>query len=97
MRKVLHTSGKDRCFGEVEFEIWLDSKKQLVRHEVHGGRWLTVDEYEPTWLRPRHASRKPLAADGSPIRGRSAGSSRTEMQANTPRWRQCAPIEVRSN
>jgi hypothetical protein len=46
VRKVLHTSGKGRCFGEVEFEIWLDGKKQLVRQEVHGGRWLSVDEYE---------------------------------------------------
>jgi hypothetical protein len=46
VRKVVHTSGKGRCFGEVEFEIWLDSKKHLVRQEVHGGRWLSVDEYE---------------------------------------------------
>ncbi len=46
VRKVVHTSGKGRCFGEVEFEIWLDSKKRLVRQEVHGGRWLSVDEYD---------------------------------------------------
>jgi hypothetical protein len=46
VRKVLHTSGKGRCFGEVEIEVWLDSKKRLVRQEVHGGRWLSVEEYE---------------------------------------------------
>ena len=46
VRKVLHTSGKGRCFGEVEFELWLDSKKRIVRQEVHGGRWLTAEEYE---------------------------------------------------
>jgi hypothetical protein len=45
VRKVLHTSGKSRCFGEVEIEVWLNSKKNLVRHEVHGGRWLSADEY----------------------------------------------------
>jgi hypothetical protein len=46
VRKVLHTSGKGRCFGEVEFELWLDSKKRIERYEVHGGRWLTAAEYE---------------------------------------------------
>ena len=45
VRKVLHTSGKSRCFGQVEVELWLDSKKKLQRTEVQGGRWLTVDEY----------------------------------------------------
>ncbi len=44
-RKVLHTSGKHRCFGEVEVELWLDAKKQVVRNEVKGGRGLTADEY----------------------------------------------------
>jgi hypothetical protein len=45
VRKVLHTSGKGRCFGEVEVEVWLDAKKKLVRQEVHGGRWLSAGEY----------------------------------------------------
>jgi hypothetical protein len=45
VRKVLHTSGKDRCFGQVEIELWLDSNKRVVRHEVQGGRWLTAEEY----------------------------------------------------
>ena len=45
VRKVLHTSGKGRCFAEVEVEAWLDSSKRLLRHEVHGGRWLTAEEY----------------------------------------------------
>jgi hypothetical protein len=45
VRKVLHTSGKSRCFGQVEVELWLDSKKQVTRHEVQGGRWLTAEEY----------------------------------------------------
>lgn len=46
VRKVLHTSGKSRCFGEVEVEVWLDGKKRVVRQEVHGGRWLSSDDYE---------------------------------------------------
>ena len=45
VRKVLHTSGKSRCFGQVEVQIWLDSKKQISRTEVQGGRWLTSEEY----------------------------------------------------
>ncbi|MFO7631493.1 MAG: hypothetical protein R6W76_03080 [Caldilinea sp.] len=45
VRKVLHTSGASRCFGQVEVQVWLDSKKQIKQHEVQGGRWLTADEY----------------------------------------------------
>jgi hypothetical protein len=45
VRKVLHTSGKSRCFGQVEVELWLDGKKHVTRHEVQGGRWLTAEEY----------------------------------------------------
>jgi hypothetical protein len=45
VRKVLHTSGKSRCFAEVELELWLDGNKKVLRQEVHGGRWLTADEY----------------------------------------------------
>ena len=46
VRKVLHTSGRDRCFSEVEVQLWFDSKKQISDHEVSGGRWLTADEYD---------------------------------------------------
>ena len=46
VRKVLHTSGKNRCFGQVEIEVWLDSGKKIERHEVQGGRWLTKEEYQ---------------------------------------------------
>ena len=45
VRKVLHTSGRSRCFAEVEIEAWLDSNKRLLRQEVHGGRALTAEEY----------------------------------------------------
>lgn len=45
VRKVLHTSGASRCFGQVEVQVWLDGKKQIARHEVQGGRWLTAEEY----------------------------------------------------
>ena len=26
-------------------QLWLDSKKQVTRHEVQGGSWLTAEEY----------------------------------------------------
>ncbi len=45
VRKVLHTSGERRCFGQVEVQLWLDSQKQITTHEVQGGRWLSADEY----------------------------------------------------
>ena len=45
VRKVLHTSGLDRCFSEVEVQLWFDNRKQISDHEVSGGRWLTADEY----------------------------------------------------
>jgi hypothetical protein len=45
VRKVLHTSGAGRCFGQVEVQVWLDSKKQIKQHEVQGGRWLTAEEF----------------------------------------------------
>ncbi len=45
VRKVLHTSGERRCFGQVEVQLWLDGKKQITKHEVQGGRWLSADEY----------------------------------------------------
>ena len=46
VRKVLHTSGERRCFGEVEIQVWLDRNKKIVAHEVSGGRWLDADEYK---------------------------------------------------
>ena len=44
-RKVLHTSGKHRCFSQMEVQVWFDSKKNLVRHQVSGGKWLSAEEY----------------------------------------------------
>ncbi len=45
VRKVLHTSGKKRCFGQVEVELWFDNRRNFLRHQVTGGKWLTADEY----------------------------------------------------
>lgn len=50
-RKVLHSSGKDRCFAQVEVEVWFDSHKRIVRQEVQGGRWLTSEEYHAELMR----------------------------------------------
>lgn len=44
-RKVLHTSGERRCFGQVEVQLWLNQNKEIAHHEVEGGRWLTAEEY----------------------------------------------------
>jgi hypothetical protein len=44
-RKVLHTTGEHRCFSQVEINLYFNQDKQIVHHEVEGGRWLTSDEY----------------------------------------------------
>lgn len=44
-RKMIQSSGANRCFAQVEVELWFDSNRVLLRHEVHGGRWLTETEY----------------------------------------------------
>ena len=45
-RKVLATSGRNRCFDQVEIELWFNQGKQVAEHQVVGGRWLEADEYE---------------------------------------------------
>ena len=50
-RKVLQGSGKNRCFTQVEVEIWFDRNKNVSRYEVNGGRWLSAEEYEEELVR----------------------------------------------
>ena len=50
-RKVLQGSGKNRCFTQVEVEIWFDRGKKVSHYEVTGGRWLTAEEYEEELIR----------------------------------------------
>jgi hypothetical protein len=45
-RKVFSTSGQHRCFDQVEVELWFNQNKQVVEHQVQGGRWLEQAEYE---------------------------------------------------
>lgn len=44
-RKVLHTSGQDRCFASVEISLWFDGRKQVVQEEISGGRRLDEAQY----------------------------------------------------
>ena len=50
-RKVLQGSGKNRCFTQVEVDIWFDRSKKVSRYEVSGGRWLTEEEYDEELIR----------------------------------------------
>ncbi len=50
-RKVLQGSGKNRCFTQVEVEIWFDRNKNVSRYEVNGGRWLSAEEFEEELVR----------------------------------------------
>ncbi|MBX3012186.1 MAG: hypothetical protein KF832_11800 [Caldilineaceae bacterium] len=45
-RKVLHTTGRTRCFDQVEVLIWFSKDKRLLRQEVWGGEWLDAEAYE---------------------------------------------------
>lgn len=45
VRKVLHTTGKNRVFEQVEIELWFDRHKRLDRYEVVGGKWLEPEAY----------------------------------------------------
>lgn len=67
VRKVLHTAGKHRCFSQVEVQLWFDGKKQIARHEVQGGRWLTAAEYAAEV--ERQAQEAQNAADDSGVAG----------------------------
>lgn len=44
-RKVIQGTGRNRCFAQVEVELWFNSQRALLRHAVTGGRWLTAEEY----------------------------------------------------
>ena len=46
VRKLLHSSGRNRCFDQVEVQVWFDKNKQIAAKQVSGGRWLEQDEYE---------------------------------------------------
>lgn len=82
VRKVLHTSGRDRCFDQVELSLWLDAKKNVVRHEVKGGIWLEPDEY----ARLRKATTSTLE-DDEPRGDTALEIDETEMPGDNPNWR----------
>ncbi|BAL98409.1 MULTISPECIES: hypothetical protein [Caldilinea] len=65
VRKVLHTSGRNRCFAQVEVQLWLDDKKQVTRYEVQGGRWLTAEEYAAELERQAQAESASETKDAS--------------------------------
>jgi len=44
-RKIIQGTGKNRCFTQVEVELWFNSQRGLLRNAVIGGRWLTAEEY----------------------------------------------------
>ncbi len=82
VRKVLHTAGRGRCFDQVEVSLWLNARKQVVRHEVKGGMWLEPDEYER--LRVARAS---TLEDDSPRGETALEIDETEMPGDNPNGR----------
>lgn len=72
-RKVIQGTGRNRCFAQVEVELWFDSRRNLLRHAVSGGRWLTVEEYEAELERfnapPEEEDEEGADADGGDTGG----------------------------
>jgi hypothetical protein len=68
-RKVLHTSGDNRCFDQVEVNLWFDRNKRVVNQEVTGGRWLEGEEYETELARfnARMAETPPAEEEPPPV------------------------------
>jgi hypothetical protein len=87
VRKVLHTAS-NRCFSQVEIQLWFDPQKKLITQEVTGGRWLTAAEYAEE-LRKAEERRLAAAADapaGSPADAQvnsQAASSITPSDTST--------------
>lgn len=51
VRKVLSTSGRQRCYDSCEVQVWLDGRRRVVEYEVTGGKWLEESEYEAALTR----------------------------------------------
>ncbi len=72
-RKVIQGSGRNRCFTQVEVELWFNSQRALLRQEVSGGRWLTAEEYEAELERfnapPEEDDEEEAEADGEDTGG----------------------------
>lgn len=77
-RKVLHTTGEKRCFSQVDVHLYFNKDKQVVHHEVEGGRWLTSEEYAAELARfnapPPEDDTEPEASRGA------ANDNRTPSQ-----------------
>ncbi len=46
VRKLVLGSGRKRCFDRAEVLLWFDQGRKLLRHQVQGGRWLSLEEYQ---------------------------------------------------
>lgn len=42
-RKVL--MGEKRCFQRIEVELTFDHRRQLIDRQIHGGEFITAEEY----------------------------------------------------
>ena len=68
-RKVIQGTGKNRCFTQVEVELWFNSQRVLLRHAVSGGRWLSAEEYEAELERFNAPPEEEDEADGADTGG----------------------------
>lgn len=45
VRKVVSTSGDQRCFDSCEIQVWLNGRRQEINREIAGGQFLSAEEY----------------------------------------------------
>ena len=80
-RKVLHTTGERRCFAQVEVELYFSQDKQVVHHQITGGRWLTAGEYTAELERFNAPPEEEPASDSASV---STPSTPTSSTPTTP-------------
>ena len=83
-RKVLHTTGEKRCFAQVEVNLYFNQDKQVVHHEVEGGRWLTSEEYGAELARFNAPPEEEAEAEQASPTAESATNATTNPVAPSP-------------
>lgn len=61
VRKILSTSGSQRCYDTNEVQVWLDGRRRVVDYEVAGGKWLEAEDYQVEMARFKERNAEDLA------------------------------------
>jgi hypothetical protein len=53
VRKGVIGSGDTRCFQTIDVELTFDAQKRLISREIHGGAFISKDEFDDRMRGPR--------------------------------------------